>query len=234
VALSNILNPPIHTEFLLRGSAAVIDEDTILGYDPPLPDLLSRTDYVILKIDATPRQTHRMQQDVPEYPIETGFNIVDDVQRKPKRLTIDGIISDVPSDLLASLIEPVASLVRGESLSITAWQILKGLMGEQVDGVYLQPDLVGQPFDVVTGLDLYTNMIIENLTVTRTSDTGEALWFSASLKEIRTVSSETISTGAGTGRPIGSGGDADRGRVSGETPSSETSAGASEIAGGIL
>ena len=79
MALSNILNPPIHTEFLLRGSAAVIDEDTILGYDPPLPDLLSRTDYVILKIDATPRQTHRMQQDVPEYPIETGFNIVDDV-----------------------------------------------------------------------------------------------------------------------------------------------------------
>jgi hypothetical protein len=233
MALSNIINPPKRVQFILSDSAGIVEEEATLGGVLPLPDVLGLSASVILSIDATPRQTHRLSQQIPQHPVEEGFDISDDKQTKPKRLTIDGVISDTPSDLVAAIAEPIASLIRGESLSSSAWQVLKGLMGEQVDGVVLQPDLDGVPFDVQTGLDLYRNMLIEDVVVNRTSETGEAIWFTANLKEIRTVSSETIATGRGTGVPIGAGADADRGRVGAATPSDESTAQATATQGAI-
>jgi len=218
MALQEILNPPSRVQFVVKGQGSVVASETILGGVLPLPDFTISED-VILTIDATPRQGHSLTRQVPQFPVEKGVDISDDYQLRPKRLTLDGVVSDTPMDLIQSITAQIANITAGETPSAAAWEIIKGLMGEEIEGTTLKPELIGEPFDVITGLDLYQNMVIENMAVSRTVSTGKSIQFTMSLLEIRTVSAEVVSTGEGTGKPINTAETTDSGRVGANDPS---------------
>ena len=236
MALTDILTPPKRVQFIERSSDA-FGESSILGGVLPLPDFLA-PGTVILILDATPRQSHAITTRIPQHPVEVGADINDHIQPEPRRLVIDGVVSDTPIDLIAAIAEPVAALIRGASRSISAYEKLK----ELAENLNLDQDGNSQPFDVQTGLDLYESMGIESLTVTRTSETGKAIEFTAALKEIRIVSSEIVSatgattesaTGGTSGVPTGTGTDVNRGRQVAGTPSAGAQSQASGISAAI-
>lgn len=137
-----------------------------------------------LVVDADVSVDHLRQSDVTEYPVEDGAKITDHVQLKPAQLTVQGVISDYPIGFaviggVANLISTGVSLIGGGSRSIDAFNHLEKLWRER------------KPFSVFTGIKRYSNMVIEELSVPQTAQTGRAIHFTARMKEIRIVASKT-------------------------------------------
>lgn len=137
-----------------------------------------------ITIDASVQENHVSTCDLTENPVEDGATITDHVQMKPAELTIDGVISNTPIsfavlDNIRGLIDTVTSILGKTSRSIEAYNELLRLQKSRV------------PFKVVTGLKVYTDMILTSLSVPRTAATGNAIHFSAVMKQIIIAKSET-------------------------------------------
>jgi len=117
-----------------------------------------------LIIDAFISETHSRSNTISVYPVENGSDISDHVQEQPKSLFITGIISPVGdgSNVISSFLE------------------LEKIMKSK------------EVLNVVSGLKVYTNMIITSLVLPRTAQNGASLNFSATMEEIRIVSSQAI------------------------------------------
>jgi len=135
-------------------------------------------------IDATVTEEHKTSCDLTENPVEDGAKITDHVQLKPAELTIEGVITDTPLGYaiignIQNIVRSVSTLFGKSSRSIDAYNDLLALQKSR------------RPFTVVTGLKRYENMILTELSVPRTVDTGKSLHFRAVMKEIRIVTSKT-------------------------------------------
>lgn len=128
-------------------------------------------------IDATVSEEHMSSCDVSDNPIEGGADVADHVQMKPAQLTIEGVISDTP--LGYAIIGNIQNLVR----SITT---LFGASSRSQDAFDAMIELQKsrQPFTVITSLKRYTNMILVELSVPRTAQTGGAIHFRATMREV--------------------------------------------------
>ena len=154
-----------------------------------------------IEIDATISETHGSSIVVTSNPVEFGADINDHRIIQPKTLSIVGRVSD---NVLG--IEAFTTFFGGSSSrSKGAWQ----------DLITLQE--TGEPFDVQTGLKLYTSMVLENLTSTQNAKTANVLDFSATIRELRIVATELTtfppeSLEEGATREQGTSGE-DRGQV---------------------
>ena len=106
------------------------------------------------------------------------------MQLKPAELSIEGVITDTPLGYavignIKNLIRSVSTIFGGSSRSLDAYNELIKLQQSR------------KPFTVLTGLKRYKNMIITELSVPRTAQTGKSLQFKATMKEIRIVKSQT-------------------------------------------
>lgn len=139
-----------------------------------------------ITVDATVNEEHNSNAKTTDNPIEDGASVVDHVQIEPKILTIEGVISDSPLGF------PVIGNIQNVVRTVTT---LFGKSSRSIDGfnelVKLQETRT--PFTVITGLKRYENMIMEELSVPRTSQTGRAIHFRAKFKQIIIVSSKSIS-----------------------------------------
>jgi hypothetical protein len=135
-------------------------------------------------IDATVSEDHSHSCDLTENPVEEGAKITDHVQLKPAELTIEGVITDTPLGFavignIQNLIRSVSTIFGASSRSLDAFDELLALQKSR------------RPFTVLTGLKRYQNMILTDLSIPRTIQTGKALHFKAVMKEIRIVKSAT-------------------------------------------
>lgn len=158
----------------------------------------------LLNIDATISENLSSNLEVTEHPVEEGPNISDNVVSKPKELTIEGIVSESPLTLKAALAGNAAgatSLIGGIGGTI-ATGVTASLAGKLLNKSqkkaqdYLNVLLGIQEgkmlLTVITGLKVYNNMVLTNLTVPRDVTTGKMFKFIATLKEMIIVHSETI------------------------------------------
>ena len=142
-----------------------------------------------LELDAMISETHEIQNDISQFPIEDGGNISDHFQRNPRRITIEGFVTNTPVKLfgvldLSGFTSPFEDNVQ------MALEYLEKISGrpKNIDQSYPDPELV----TIVTGLKVYQNMMIERLTIPRDRTTGQALRFLCELVEVRTVNSQTV------------------------------------------
>lgn len=122
-----------------------------------------------VEIDASLNENHRYSAELTENPVEDGTPFTDHVVLKPVVLEMDGRVSDASQSLLA---------IRGPGRAADAFKAL----------VILQQSR--QSFNVVTGLNVYKNMMFEELSVPRTALDGRSIRFSATLREILVVGDE--------------------------------------------
>lgn len=135
-----------------------------------------------LLIDASVQEDHDRDAEVTEYPVEDVIT-TDHVQVKTPELKMEGVITDAPIGyvLLGNIINlerSISSFFGSSRRSIDGYNTLVDLMTKRV------------PFDVVTTLAKYSNMVIKRLSIVRTSSTGNAIHFIATMKQIRIVQSQ--------------------------------------------
>ena len=147
-----------------------------------------------ITVDASVSEDHTASSTVTSNPVEEGANVADHVKLEPLRLSIQGVISDTPLDF-----EILNSLAKGDFKGI-AKNFTSGISAvlggtsrstEQYLAL-LELRKSREPFQVITGLKVYQNMILTNLTVNRTASTGKAIHFTAEMEEIRIVQSQTV------------------------------------------
>ncbi len=124
-----------------------------------------------LELDAVLEEQHNYDSEVTEYPIESGESISDHVTLNPIRLTMRAFITQTPIQLLN------LNTILGNDLIQTALDKLIEIRNNK--------DVI----DVVSGLKVYSDMIMYRLSIPRDRRTGQSLQFSAEFKQIKKTAS---------------------------------------------
>ncbi len=145
-------------------------------------------------VDAAVSEKHSFASTPTRNPVEEGAKVTDHVELEPVRLSIQGMISDSPLDF-----QILNNIAKGDFKAIgkSFKDGLNNSLGktsrsiEQFEAL-LQLQKSRQPFEVITGLKIYKDMILTSLDIDRTATTGKALHFTAEMEQIRIVSSQVI------------------------------------------
>ena len=128
-----------------------------------------------LVFDAVFEETHELELEVTDNPVETGVVVSDHAFMKPLRITLSAGVSDTP--LYALDDDPFQS---DAGRSKRAFEVLTELQKK------------AEPFDVQTGLKLYKNMVCTAIRTSQDKDTSGALVFSADIREVIVVYTRVV------------------------------------------
>lgn len=137
----------------------------------------SVTEIAAVEVDAAITQQHSKSAQVTKHPVESGSLISDNVVDDPDTLRIEGIVSNFPVAILASLQFPPK---RAETFD----EVMQAAMD------------LRQPIDVITSLREYSNMIITGYEVPRDKNTSNEVRFTMTLERITIVSTSTTTAPA--------------------------------------
>lgn len=133
-------------------------------------------------LDASVSETHTSSATITSHPVESGTDITDHVHKQPDSITINGIISNTslvfPQNIIGvAVINSIsrADLNVSNDLAKTAYDQLRLL----VEGKQL--------VRIATTLREYTDMLLEDLTVTRNATYGDSLNFTVKARQVRLV-----------------------------------------------
>lgn len=127
-----------------------------------------------LTFDAVVSEQHTATLEVTDIPVESGVSITDHAYVKPYQLVIEAGVSSTP---LRNTGDPYGT---GDARVANAHDALLKLQASR------------EPFDVQTGLKLYSNMILQEISTMQDKDTSSVLAFRATLREIIFVNTETV------------------------------------------
>lgn len=161
-----------------------------------------------LVVDASLSERKSTKVQITEHPVEEGANISDHVRRLPTAWDVEGLLVDFPlEDGGRGGFDFAASLRQADGDGRA------GALYAQLEALQETATLL----EVHSGRGVLADMVIENLTETRTVREGRgAVRFQASLRNLRIVSSQTVplkksAIPSGQGKLTG-------GKKNGETP----------------
>lgn len=136
-------------------------------------------------VDASISEKHTRRAKATRHPVEEGSDVSDHVKVEPAELTIEGQVSNHPATLGGG------TFAGGPNRAEDAYTELCAI----VDGKRL--------VTIITTLDRYDDMVLENLQVPRDASLGNTVRFTCSATQIRMVSAKTIGANpkAGTSTP---------------------------------
>jgi hypothetical protein len=126
-------------------------------------------------LDVLISESHDRSANVTENPVEDGTVFNDHIANNPVTLSIEGFITNTSISLFRNL----NNLIAPDSRVNSVFDSLLFLFEEKL--------LV----QVVTNLKVYENMAIENLSIPKDADSGDAFNFTMDLKQIIKVSKVT-------------------------------------------
>lgn len=182
-----------------------------------------------LKVDASVKETHSRTATITDTEIEDGALVSDHVVLAPESVTLSCIVSDVPVSILGlgvsvdDALGAAKDFVGGNKGAFEglvknprrtpkeAWQYLEQIWKAR------------NPFNVVTALQRYENMVITNLTAPRESSNGKSLMFDIDLRKIRIIKSSNVAIPASKIKGTDKGGASknDLGKQAGKEASAE-------------
>lgn len=143
-----------------------------------------------LVFDAVFEETHESELEVTDNPVETGVVVSDHAFMKPLKVTLSAGVSDTPLKYWQSAggtgqdawtkqdgDDPFAS---DSGRVRRAYELLTELQA------------LAEPFDVQTGLKLYSNMVCTSIRTSQDKETAGALLFTATLREVIIVKTKTV------------------------------------------
>lgn len=175
----------------------------------------------VLELDASIAETHEASAQLTQNEVEDGSTVTDNVVLMPLRLQLDGVVSKTPlglAGLIGSGVTAAAGAVGASAggaaslaggLATTGIASLGGIVASAAGAngpnsrapsdVYeylLELRNRRIPFDVVTALKIYKNMVLTSVSVPRSIATVGILRFNASLEQVKLVKAETVDLGA--------------------------------------
>lgn len=139
----------------------------------------------VLGIDATPRIMHSFSAEVTDHPVEAGGNITDHVRPRALSLTLDGVMTDYPSQAtkqpnvgaIANYYSDVGTK-RFNGRSVAVSSLFQRLQNE------------GVLITVNTKLKRYADMVLQEFTCTADASTHHAIRFTLTFKQVKFVQSQ--------------------------------------------
>lgn len=128
-----------------------------------------------LNVEVASEETHEQTVTWTSHPMEVGVNVSDHATVEQARYNFSGIISNTPINS-----------------DFESPQLLGPDRVQEADEKLLAMLRARQPVTIVTGLRVYPSLGIESYTVTRTPQTGQALFFSLGCVEVRFAVAETV------------------------------------------
>lgn len=171
-------------------------------------------------LDLVVSEEHSFENDVTDFPVESGGSFTDNIRPKPMKLTLEGLVTNTPitRNLLNRAREPgmtadQSKVIDGNlntlntmfsSPNATAFRnraiAVEHLRSEQA---YEYLKLVMASRDVVTvrtSLGVFENMAMESLSIPRDAGTGDVLKFNATFKQVQKVTNERLKSSTGKKR----------------------------------
>lgn len=151
-----------------------------------------------MKLDASVKESHEFTAEVTENEIEDGSIISDHIRLKNPSITIEGFISDAPVKILG--LAPSTDDFLGAARDFESGDkgAFEGLVKAEKKGpkdawIYLEQLMKARtPFSIVTSLRRYENVVLTKLSAPRSVENGRSLAFSAELKQITIVKTQTV------------------------------------------
>ena len=128
-----------------------------------------------IQLDAIISENHSSTLKVSKFPIETGATITDHAINEPKTYTLRGAVTDVKK---FNIFNPTAGFTGNDAR--TTYE----------DLVQLQQSR--EPFDVISGLITYKNLVIERIEAEQDKDSANILIFTAQLSEILIAETQSV------------------------------------------
>ena len=165
------------------------------------------------QIDAAISESHQFESDITEFPVEQGSAISDNIQSKAIMVTIEGIVSDTPIGLIATLRNQQAASsdflpVSDPKQALAAVQGSTFLPSVDARTALLAIRDARVPITIATSIRTYENMALQSLTIPVDASTGAALRFTAVFKQIiivtnlrTTVRTTVLRTASPSGQP---------------------------------
>lgn len=143
-----------------------------------------------LTLDASISEQHSSEVEVTEHKIESGATITDHATPKALKLSIEGVVSNTPTNrsAVARIVETMGILVT----STSPFEAKQGAVGYAENAFAILENLRDHPkiITIVTKLKTYNNMILQKLNVPVNALNGEALRFTADFQQIRLVQNQ--------------------------------------------
>lgn len=143
-----------------------------------------------ITVDVTLAESHIMDSDITDYPVESGSTIADHIRDKPVVVRISGYFSFKDPSFLGQLSqfgENVGELVGGlaSEIGLTDGPVKKAA-SRAVDlytALLEARDRQGR-FQIITNLRIYYDMMITSLSAGLTPDEGDSVPFECSFKKV--------------------------------------------------
>lgn len=146
-----------------------------------------------LIIDLAQKQEIKYSNKITEFPIEEGAYISDHVIVRPLKLTLQGSIVDNTFDIVGN-VQQITNIFTG-NIANNLLNVVKGVSVKQATAYQILQTLNfnKQRVTVVFKLDVFDNMIIEDLTFTNDGNTTNRLSFDITLIQVKQANVETTS-----------------------------------------
>ena len=131
-------------------------------------------------IDVAEAEQHEFPCEVTAYPIETGADVADHVRLLPIAVTIEGVVTDTPIGSMVSLRSAgqVGQIALQSAPSADAYEEMQRIRTAR------------EPITLVTSLGTFDRMILESLSVPRSSSTGDSFAFRATFRQVAMITNE--------------------------------------------
>lgn len=161
---------------------ALVTADLLIG--KTFRTAISRMDdKVSLEFDALVSGTYTGTSEITDHPVEGLLDVSDHIRRKPKQLTLRGIVSNNPIIALASFTaKPVADGFDPATRAEDAFRFLEETKDQ------------GRLCHVLTSMWEMESMAICALSCTRDKDTGNIADLQVTLREVQVAATQSIDT----------------------------------------
>jgi hypothetical protein len=137
----------------------------------------------VLRLDCAEEEVHGLEAMITEHPVEEGINISDHIRRLPYTLEISGIVTNTPIVNLEKE-DPQSPNTLDTSSPADRVALSYSELNEMLSN--------GTIVDAITSLATYSNMVIQNRTITRNAENGNVLNVTISLRELLTAETEQV------------------------------------------
>lgn len=179
--------------------------DSIIPRRVTLQYSLNGVDRTLLAIDCTESEQMTLESQATQHDIEEGADVSDHVIQKGRTLQLSGIVSDTPIDLTRATIGNLAGYL-GDRIGGAAGTIatagtvimsnlaMTGSPKPSKAALDIFEEIYAKrtPLTIVAGLSTYTNMVMERFSPRRDVRTAMSLSFTASFRQIRIITGETV------------------------------------------
>lgn len=136
-----------------------------------------------LQVDLILSEQHGLVSDVTDHPTQYGEDITDHIQKRLRVGNLKALVSNYSLNralengqaATQDIIESAYNSVQQSNPAKDAWETLKGIWDRS------------QLVDIVTVMEIYSQVAITNVGMMRDAENGEAQTFDISFKEVRRV-----------------------------------------------